>query len=355
MMSLSLDSRLDSRSLSKRELSSLSASIPGDLFYGTCNLPDCSTLEFAAWNLTTDSSVDLFDFPLHSFEDTYVADDLLIQPGDGTTEVVISLQFDNATQDGYLVTFDIDKRVVVGGVRADFCFAIWLDPFQKSSTDSILCLALGPGAPCGGSTQCTSLVRISRTTGASTTIASFLPDYCPFTVQALDPNAAIIYATFESCNGGLPALVQIDARSGAILKSVSFPITLAFIEFEWRASTRKIYAVVQDSSNRAAPVAYLGIVDPATATAAPLSPAAYFNVSFPPSTGGFINQFNTISTISEDAHALFFTAFHYAVPSPPNDPILHLIGNDLISGAIVYDSIVTNPFCEILWIPDAST
>ena len=50
----------------------------------------------------------------------------------------------------------------------------------------------------------------------------------------------------------------------------------------------------------------------------------------------------------------FSTAFHYAIPGPPpSDPILHLIGNSLATGELVYDAVVSNPFCEILWLPSA--
>ena len=329
--------------------------LPGDLFYGTCNLPACSTLEFAAFNLSTQASTDLFDFPTDEFEDGYVADDVLIQSG-GSTEVVISLQYDNATSRGYLATFDLARRALVGGVQSPFCFALYLDPAQPAgSTDSLLCLSLGAPAPCGATTQCTYVSRVSRTTGAVTQLSVIMPDYCPFTVDALDPVQGVIFSTFEECSGaGGPLIATIDARTGAVKSMAHFAYTLAFIEFEYRAKDGRIYAVVQDSSNAAQPVAYLGTVDPATATPTPLGPAAYYNVSFPPATGGFINQFNTISTISEDAGAFFFTAFHYAIPGPPpSDPILHLIGSDLTTGALVYDAVVANPFCEILWVPSA--
>ena len=262
-----------------------SSVIPGDLFYGTCNLPACSTLEFAAFNLSTQVSTDLFDFPMDSFEDGYVADDVLIQTG-SSTEVVISLQYDNSTSNGYLATFDLASRKLVGGVATPFCFALWLDPFQpKGKTDSLLCLSLGAPAPCGGSTQCTYLQRISRSTGATTVIAAMLPDYCPFTVEALDPILGLIYSTFEECSGagGGPLIATIDARTGAVKATVHFPYTLAFIEFEYRASNGRVYAVVQDTSNAAQPVAYLATVDPVTATPTPLGPAAYYNVSFPES------------------------------------------------------------------------
>jgi hypothetical protein len=62
-------------------------------------------------------------------------------------------------------------------------------------------------------------------------------------------------------------------------------------------------------------------------------------------------EFNTISTLSDELGVLFSTAFHYAIPSPPGDPILHLIGNNITTGELVYDAVVANPFCEILWLP----
>lgn len=57
---------------------------------------------------------------------------------------------------------------------------------------------------------------------------------------------------------------------------------------------------------------YAGTVDPATAVGLPLGPNSYFNASFPPATGGFYNQFNTISTLSDELGVFFSTAFHCA-------------------------------------------
>ncbi len=133
-----------------------------------------------------------------------------------------------------------------------------------------------------------------------------------------------------------------------VQRSVPFPPSLAFLELEYSAQRGgKLFAVVQNDG-----VAYAGTVDPATAKATPLGPKAYFNCSFPPATGGFFNQFNTISTLSEADGLLFTTAFHYEVPGPPpSDPILYVLGNDLTTGELVYQREVRNPFCEILWLP----
>ena len=295
---------------------SFSSVIPGDLFYGTCNLPECSTLEFAAFNLSTQISTDLFDFPTDSFEDGYVADDVLIQTG-SSTEVVISLQYDNSTSNGFLATFDLASRALVGGVASPFCFALWLDPFQPTGkTDSLLCLSLGAPAPCGGKTQCTYLQRVSRSTGAATVIAAIMPDYCPFTVEALDPVAGLIYSTFEECSGagGGPLIATIDARTGAVKTTVHFPYTLAFIEFEYRAANGRVYAVVQDTSDAAKPVAYLATVDPVTATPTPLGPAAYYNVSFPVSAPCKLACLRVLANLLA---TLFMMSFSPCPPPPP--------------------------------------
>jgi hypothetical protein len=64
--------------------------------------------------------------------------------------------------------------------------------------------------------------------------------------------------------------------------------------------------------------------------------------------------FASHSTIAPEIGVFFSTAFHYANPGPPpSNPILHLLGNSLTTGAIVYDQVVANPFCEILWLPSA--
>jgi hypothetical protein len=322
----------------------------GALFFATCDLPACRTLEFAALDLATDAKTDLFDFPLDSFEDAFVADDVLI--GD---EVTISLNWDADPTRGYLAVFDLATRTLVSGRNSSSCFALWEDPAAPAT--SLLCLTLvaasDPGCPAGTASQCTLLKAIDRATGAERLVAGILANYAPFTVEALDPAAGLIYGMFELLDGGAPEIVTIDARSGSVVRTAPFRNSLAFIELEHSARTGKLYAVVQDTGTGGKPVAYAGTVDPATAVPTPLGPKSFFNVSFPPATGGFFNQFNTISTLEEGPGPgiLFSTAFHYAVPSPPSDPILHLIGNSLADGELVYDAVIANPFCEILWLP----
>ena len=360
-----------------------SAPLAGHLFYGTCDLPSCDTLEFASLDLATQAKTDLFDFPLDSFEDAYVADDVLIG-----NEVTISLNWDKDPAWGYLAVFDLTTNKLVSGRNSSSCFALWENPAEPAT--SLLCLnlvAAQPACPPGTTSQCTKLLAIDRATGKETLIASMMPNYAPFTVETLDVKNGLIYATFELLDGGLPQLVTINARTGAVQHTASFQPTLAFIELEWSAKTGKVYAVVQDTDAAGKPVAYAGTVAPSTATPTPLGPKAYFNVSYPPATGGFFNrafllssslpwllathsthththththahsltraEFNTISTLSDELNVFFSTAFHYAVPSPPADPILHLIGNDLTTGELVYDAVVANPFCEILWLPGA--
>ncbi len=326
------------------------APLQGSLFYGTCNLPACDTLEFASYDLATGESTDLFDFPLDSFDDRYVADSALYND-----TVVISLQYDSAPDVGYLATFSLSSNRVISGRNSTPCFGLWPDVDAPATT--LLCLALVPAtAKCPPTTtsQCTQLLRIDRATGAETLLASLLPDYAPFTVEALDAAKGVIYSTFELLNGGTPELVTLNARTGAVMSTTPYPYTLAFLEFEVSAARGgKVFAVVQDGAHPGGTVAYAGVVDTATATATPLGPKSFFNVSFPPATGGFFNQFNTISTLSDELGVFFSTAFHYEIPSPPADPILHLIGNSLDNGALVFDEVVKNPFCEILWIPTA--
>lgn len=342
--------RLPSRTPPALNVLTNTANASGALFYATCNLPACSTLEFAAIDLATDAETDLFDFPLDSYEDAYVADDVLI--GD---EVTISLNWDEDPSWGYLAVFDLATRKLVSGRNSSSCFALWENPAEP--TTSLLCLNLvpasDPGCPVGTTSQCTLLKTIDRATGAERLIAGLLGNYAPFTVEALDPTKFMIYGMFELLDGGAPEIVTIDARSGAIVNTAPFRNSLAFIELEHSVRTGLLYAVVQDTGADGKPIAYAGTVDPATAVPTPLGPNSYFNVSYPPATGGFFNQFNTISTLEEGAGAgiLFSTAFHYEVPSPPSDPILHLIGNSLDTGELVYDAVVANPFCEILWLP----
>jgi len=325
------------------------SNLTGSLFYATCDLPSCDTLEFATLDLATGAKTDLFDFPLDSFEDAYVADDVVIG-----SEVTISLNYDSDPSWGYLLVFDLSTRKIVRGRNSSSCFALWENPAEPQT--SLLCLNLvpkGPSCPPGTTTQCTLLKSIDRGTGAEHTIAGLLPDYAPFTVEALDTATGLIYAAFELLSGGNPELVSIDARTGKIVNTATFRYSLAFIELEYSSRTGGLYAVVQDTGTPGKPLAYAGKVNPITAVPTPLGPRSYFNVSFPPATGGYFNQFNTISTLSDELGVFFSTAFHYAVPSPPSDPILHLLGNSLVDGELVYDEVVANPFCEILWLPSS--
>lgn len=327
-----------------------SAPLKGSLFYGTCNLPACDTLEFASYNLATGASTDLFVFPLDSYDDGYVADDALFEDS-----VVISLQYDSAPDVGLLVTFNLTSNMLVSSRNSTPCFGLWPDVDSPATT--LLCLALVSSVhaqcPPGTTSQCSQLLRIDRATGAETLLAAFLGDYAPFTVEALDVAAGLVYSTFELLAGGTPELVTINARTGAVVRTVSFPVSLAFIELEMSAARGKVYAVVQDTSQPGVPSVYAGVVDPTTATATPLGPASYFNASFPPATGGYWNQFNSISTLSDELGVFFSTAFHYEVPAPPSDPVLFLLGNSLDDGSLVYSEVVRNPYCEILWLPSS--
>jgi hypothetical protein len=263
-----------------------SAPLAGHLFYGTCDLPSCDTLEFAALDLATQAKTDLFDFPLDSFEDAYVADDVLIG-----TEVTISLNWDKDPAWGYLAVFDLTTNKLVSGRNSSACFALWENPAQPAT--SLLCLSLvaaQPACPRATTSQCTLLLAIDRATGKETLVASLMPNFAPFTVETLDAPKGLIYATFELLDGGLPQLVTIDARTGSVRHTAAFQPTLAFIELEHSAKTGKVYAVVQDTGAAGRPVVYAGTVDPATAVARPLGPKAFFNASFPPATGGFFNR-----------------------------------------------------------------
>lgn len=313
------------------------AAVPlaGDLFYATCALPQCETLALALWSLANSSGTDLFDFPFDSFEDGYVADSVLV---DGGEVVVLSLQYDQRPQQGFLLSFNLTSRAIVGGFNASFCFGLFSDP---ADGDRLLCLALEPA--CDGGTQCSQLRHISRAAQTDTLVAQFLPDAAPYTVSCFDEARGLIYSTFGGLNTiGPNVIAAIDKETGAVVSNASFPTTTAYIELEYDDVTDKVYAVVEDAQDGA----FFGVVEPATGVATPVGPAAFFNTTY-------WNQFNTISTIAPEIGVFFSTAFHYDVPQPPSDPILHLIGNSLATGEIVYDEVVQNPFCEILWLRKA--
>lgn len=308
-----------------------SAPLRGELVYATCNLPSCTTLALALYELSNATSSVIYDFPYGAYEDGYVADSIL----DGD-ELIISLQYDSRPQQGFLLSFNLTTRAIVSGFNASQCFDMWLDP---SNADTILFLALEPS--CDGGSQCTELRHISRSTHEDRLIASFLPNFAPYTVSALDTKRNLIYSTFGPLTSGHNVLATIDPQSGNVLAQPTFPISTAYIELEYDPVTDAVYGVMEDAADGA----FVGTVDPATGAATPIGARAYLNTTQ-------WNQFNTISTIAPEIGTLFFTAFHYGVPGPPpSDPILHLLGASLETGEIIYDEVLQNPFDEILWSP----
>ena len=309
------------------------AALAGELFYATCALPACDTLELSLFDLASTSSTDLYDFPFDSFEDGYVADSTLAPGG----VVVLSLQYDGRPQQGYLLSFNMTSRKIISGFNSSFCFALFLDP-SDGAGDNLLCLALEPA--CDGGTQCSQLRHISRSAQTDTLVSQFMPNAAPYTVSCLDTKRSLIYSTFGGLDTiGPNVIAAIDIGTGAVVSNASFPLTTAYIELEYDGVTDAVYAVVEDAQDGA----FFGTVEPSTGVATPVG-SNRFNTTY-------WNQFNTISTVAPEIGVFFSTAFHYDVPNPPSDPILHLIGNSLATGEIVYDEIVQNPFCEILWTP----
>ena len=314
-------------------VSSLS-SLAGELFFATCNLPACSTLEFSLFDLETHNITKLYDFPFDDFEDGYVADSFVIP---GTREIMISLQYDFKPDQGYLLSFDIASNKITDGFNSSQCFNMWLDP-SDSTHDRILCLSLQ--AKCDGGSQCTELRHLSRSLHTDTLISSFLPDFAPYTVSCLDLKRGLIYSTFGPLLSGHNVLAAIDPKTGKVVSQPTFPVTTAYIELEYDIVNDKTYGVVEDSDG-----VFVAIIDPDTGSSSPVSKVANLNITE-------WNQFNSISTIAPEIGTMFFTAFHYENPGPPpSDPILHLIGANLSTGGLNFNDIVNNPFCEILWLP----
>ena len=309
------------------------APLAGELFYGTCALPACDTLSLALWDLANQTSTSMYDFPFDSFEDGYVADSALAPGG----VVILSLQYDGQPQQGYLLSFNMSSRTIVSGFNASFCFALFVDP-TDAAADRLLCLALEPN--CDGGTQCTQLRHISRSTQTDTLVSQFMSNAAPYTVSCLDTSRSLIYSTFGGLDTiGPNVIAAITLDTGVVVSNASFPISTAYIELEYDAVTDAVYAIVEDSQDGA----FFGTVEPSTGVATPVG-SNRFNTTF-------WNQFNTISTIAPEIGVFFSTAFHYEVQNPPSDPILHLIGNSLATGEIIYDAVIQNPFCEILWTP----
>jgi hypothetical protein len=282
------------------------AALSGDLFYAACNLPSCDTLTFDAWSLGNNTSTTLYTFPFGEFEDGYVADSFLL----GSSTVLISLQYDSNPDQGYLVEFDLNSNSILKGYNTSQCFSLWADPADATG-DALLCLALE--ARCDGGAQCTELRRISRSNGTDFLVSSFLPNFAPYTVSCLDTKRKLIYSTFGPLNGGPGNVIAaIDPRTGIVVSNATFSTDIAYIELEYDPVTDRVYSVVESPQGT-----FFGTVEPATGVATPLGTKAYFNTTY-------WNQWNTISTIAPEIGVFFSTAFHYAIPSPPSDPILHV-------------------------------
>lgn len=313
-------------------LASSSPGLDGKLFLATCNLPACSTLSFAYYDLSTNTTTDVYDFPFDAFEDAYVADNVLVN-----TTYILSLQYDSDPSQGYLLSFDTATNKVVGGFNTTFCFNLFVDPSDLSG-DTLLCLAVLPN--CKGGSQCSELHRISISRQTDVKLSSFLPNYAPYTVSTMDTKRNIIYSAFAPLNKlGVAGdvLASFDAATGRLLQTVPFPPeTIAFIELEYDAVTDETYAVIMQGGST-----FFGTVNLTTAVGTPIGPKSTFDTSY-------WGQFNTISTLSTELGVFFTTAFHYEQPTVP---ILHLLGLSLKSGEIIYDTIVQNPFCEIAWLP----
>jgi hypothetical protein len=233
--------------------------------YLTCNLPACSTLAIALYDLERASSTTIYDYPEGAFEDGYVADNILA--GD---ELIISLQYDSKPAQGYLSSVNLTTRQPIGGFSASQCFSMWLDP---KDADTILCLALE--AQCDGGSQCTELRHISRSTKQDKLIASFLPDFAPYTVSCFDTKRNVIYSTFGPLTTGHNVLATIDPYTGKVLAQPTFPVSTAYIELEYDSVTDKIYGVVEDAADGA----FVGTIDGATGAATPISAKAGLNTT----------------------------------------------------------------------------
>jgi hypothetical protein len=222
----------------------------------------------------------------------------------------VSLQYDSNPGQGYLLEYDLNSNTVLKGYNTSQCFSMWADPADASGQTPI-CLALEP--TCDGGAQCTELRRINRSDGTDDLVSSFLPNFAPYTVSCFDTKRGLIYSTFGPLSGGPGNVIAaIDPRTGTVVSNATFPLNIAYIEFEYDPVTDRVYSVVESPQGT-----FFGTVEPSTGVATPLSSNAYFNSTY-------WNQWNTISTVAPQIGVFFSTAFHYAIPNPPSDPILHV-------------------------------
>lgn len=302
-----------------------SAGLKGELGYITFEQGGDYTLELALWDLFTNTSTDMYNFSPDYLESSYVEGSVI----SGDTWF-LSLQYDADEDQGCMVVYDIAKRSLIKTFNSTFCYGLFVDAVDNS-TLHCLSLQLLPNG-----TQATFLHNINWVTQKDTSVAFYLPDYAPYTVDTYDPKHNTIYNSAAPLNGnGANVLNVIDAKTGQQVALVSYQESTAFIELEW--SNGRIYSVVEMIAAGGSQV-FFGTVDPATATATPVGSANF----------SYFGQLNTISTISPAANGgrgvMFSTAFHYITPTQPQ---LYMLGNDLSTGAFVYMTPIQNPFCDI--------
>jgi hypothetical protein len=282
-------------------------------------------LELDAWNLSTNTSNVLYEFPNDYLESGYVEGSTIVN-----NTWYLSLQYDSDEKQGVLVTYDIAHKKLLSTFNTTFCYGLWANPLVKGE---MLCLALDL-LPNG--TQATFLHKIELASHKDTIVGTYLPGYAPYTVDALDVKRGIIVNSAAPLNGGGDNVLNlIDITTGKQIGVTSYPEYRAFIELDYDVVSGDVYSVVDDIVNTDR-VTYFGTVDIATAAGTPVG-----NANF-----SYFGQLNTISTVAPEIGTFFSTAFHYVQPT---EPVLYLVGNDLRTGAFNYMSVIRNPFCDIEW------
>ena len=314
------------------------------LAYLSCDYPACDLVVLSALDLATNASSALWSLPSGRFDDEYTGNSLL---ADDST-LVLSLQFDAAAGQGALQNFDLRaSRPAGAALNVSSCVVLLLDPADPAHA-RLFCLRIVQGGPVGEETE---LRHIDRLTGADVLVATLFPRHSTFGEAALV--GGLLYVPMAPLDGnGAFFIAAIDPATGKIVaQNATLNFTPVGLESEAAAGgaggaaappPTALSVVRVTGANGQDPRAYLARVNLVTAVATQVGKVEFNLTKW--------TQLNPIVALDSAAGIFYLTAFEGAAGNA-----LHLLGLSTADGAIVYDLVVRNPFCDLVLLPPAVT
>jgi len=300
------------------------------LLYSTCTMPACADSQLRAFDLASRASALVALLPA-GLADLFESNTLYL-PAEGVALMAVQHVADFT---GALVEVDVAGRRVASVFNASRCLALALDPADASG-DTVACLAVDVGGPCGGAgVECLELRHISRARRTDTLVAAFAAGSMPYSFSAYDAARGVLVASFTPVSGaGNDTLFEVDVHTGAVVRATAYDLSLVLTAMQWDAGAGgRVFVVAGDDSLEET---YFGVLNVTAATATPLS---LFNLT------QWV-QYSSASALDADAGVFYTTA-------AAADFSLHLLGLRTADGAIVYDAVVDNPFVDLQVVPAA--